>query len=242
MMATSIASPPSASSSSKKEKKCFQVSKNYQNQFPDIPPMSSRELLQRNLDDNLIIIDVRTNPERQVSMIPGAISLTTFEQEVLMVHNNNNTDTTIVTYCTIGYRSGMEARRLRQRYHLKNIYNLDGILAYTHALAAACSLERNENGNELLAAAATTRQLIRPNDDSRNIQQQQQQQQQPIETNQVHTFGAVWNLAHDGYETQHYPMLVFLGRTAQVGGTTVLRTFQRLVVVCSSCCGREKLH
>ena len=213
--------------SSKNEKKCLQASKFYQNQFPDIPRMSSTELLQRNLDEHLIIVDVRTNPERQVSMIPGAISLKTFEKDVVDTLPTGDQLPTIVIYCTIGYRSGMEARRLRQNYHLDgHIYSLDGIVAYTHALA---SLESEENGE-----LAATRQLIRT--DSNNTQQP------PIETNQVHTFGAVWNLAQDGYATQHFSILVLLGRTAQVGGTTVLRTFQRLAFTCASCCRREKLH
>jgi rhodanese-related sulfurtransferase len=214
--------------SSKNEKKCLQASKFYQNQFPDIPRMSSTELLRRNLDEQLIIVDVRTNPERQVSMISGAISLKTFERDVVDTLPTGDQLPTIVTYCTIGYRSGMEARRLRQNYHLEgHIYSLDGIVAYTHALA---SLEFKENG-ELMPA---TRQLIRT--DSNNTQQP------PIETNQVHTFGAGWNLAQDGYATQHFSILVLLGRTAQVGGTTVLRTFQRLAFACASCCGREKLQ
>jgi rhodanese-related sulfurtransferase len=213
--------------------------------------MSSSELLRRkDLDENLIIIDVRTNPERQVSMIPGAISLKTFERDVVSTLLTSTTTTsttgdqwpTIVTYCTIGYRSGMEARRLGQKYHYilqgrTTIYSLDGIVAYTHALAAA-SFEKKENGKELGAA---TQQLIRTDNDP-DATTQDQLQQPPIETNQVHTFGAIWNLAPDGCTIQHFSILVFLGRTAQVGGTSVLRTFQRLAFGCRSCCVREKLH
>jgi rhodanese-related sulfurtransferase len=197
--------------------------------------MSSIELLRRrSLDEQLIIVDVRTNPERQVSMIPGAISLKTFETEVVDTLPTGDQLPTIVIYCTIGYRSGMEARRLERNYRLGgHIYSLDGIVAYTHAVA---SLEPIENGE---LGTATPRQLIRTDS---NTTTQQQQQPIEIETNQVHTFGAMWNLAQDGYATQHFSFLVLLGRTAQVGGTTVLRNFQRLTFACASCCGREKLH
>ena len=49
-------------------------------------------------------------------------------------HLNHPTDEIIVTYCTIGYRSGLEARRLKTKYNL-NVMNLDGIVSYTHAAA-----------------------------------------------------------------------------------------------------------
>jgi rhodanese-related sulfurtransferase len=231
MASSNQSSPPP---SSKKEKKCRKASQFYQNRFPDIPPMSSSELLQRNLDENLIIVDVRTKPERQVSMIIGAISLETFERDVVdTLPTSGDQLPTIVTYCTIGYRSGMEARRLRQKYHLEGrIYSLDGIVAYTHA-RAALENEENSNSNGELAAK---RRLIRTAD-APNTQQPAME-----ETNQVHTFGAVWNLAQDGYVTRHFSIFVLLGRTAQVGGTTVLRSFQSLAFACASCCGREKLH
>ena len=45
-------------------------------------------------------------------------------------------DTDIIFYCTIGYRSGMEAARICDEYNIDRgrVYSLDGIVPYTHAL------------------------------------------------------------------------------------------------------------
>jgi len=90
----------------------------------------------------VLLVDVRTQPERDVSIISGAISLNDFKEHVLpsiisnRIHQSSNLHTeaslknndissvsphcsrpgTIVMYCTIGFRSGMEARKLQREY------------------------------------------------------------------------------------------------------------------------------
>ena len=85
----------------------------YQSKLPDISALSSETLLNEHLaSDNIhnaVLIDCRTAPERNVSMIEGAISLQEFEKAYRHQHSNNTVH--VITYCTIGYRSGMEARR-----------------------------------------------------------------------------------------------------------------------------------
>mmetsp|Transcript_4490 Transcript_4490/g.5141 ORF Transcript_4490/g.5141 Transcript_4490/m.5141 type:complete len:351 (-) Transcript_4490:296-1348(-) len=173
----------------------------YQSQFPEIPTMTSKELIERwkqqdredderdnfviasnNSNDSdgsssssyyscdsfkktssnfgpLLLLDVRSKAERDVSIIPGAISMDDFERTKWInkhVHNSspkeNSTSTiaptttavpTIVLYCTIGYRSGREAQRLVDDLTSNDvgggieigksvdIKNLDGILAYS---------------------------------------------------------------------------------------------------------------
>ena len=96
------------------EEKCHQSSQFYHGRFPDIPTFSSQDLLERAVDDeSLILVDVRTIPEQLVSKIEGAISLQEFHNEMetnptsrILVASNNPKPPTIVTYCTIGYRSG----------------------------------------------------------------------------------------------------------------------------------------
>jgi rhodanese-related sulfurtransferase len=178
-------------------------------------------------DENtlLVVVDVRTKPERRVSMIPGAIALAELKR---MDFTNTTTTTTtitptttIVTYCTIGYRSGIEARRLREQYpHLDgHIYSLDGVLAYTHT---GQSLEKRREmdsttTNQTPAAVTTTSATTT--------------------TNQVHTFGGMWNAcAHPDCDTTLYGFPSILGRLAQVGGLVVLRSSQHAVHSLSSCC------
>lgn len=125
----------------------------YQSMFPEISPLSSRKLLlesrSASSDDvhwkyhgqNVILVDVRTRPEREVSMISGAISLHEFRESILpsllrkhpssalqhdTTYHDNNTNNIhskedqifsyIAMYCTVGYRSGIECRKLQQEY------------------------------------------------------------------------------------------------------------------------------
>ena len=65
-------------------------------------------------------------------MIPGAVPLNELNLDSTSMDEN---EVSIVTYCTIGYRSTVEARWLQERYPKANVYSLDGILAdsYTGA-------------------------------------------------------------------------------------------------------------
>lgn len=98
----------------------------YQSLFSDVAGISSRELLSESSTiqpkwsfhgHNVLLVDVRTDAERDVSMISGAVSLTEFKTNVLPLLEAKSGDDSalpdmIVTYCTIGYRSGVEASKL----------------------------------------------------------------------------------------------------------------------------------
>ena len=76
--------------------------------------------------DAIVLVDVRTPQERQVSMLPGAIDSERFEQ-----HQDAYLNKTIIVYCTIGYRSGLYTQTLREQGF--DAYNLrEGILGWTH--------------------------------------------------------------------------------------------------------------
>ena len=76
----------------------------------------------------MVLVDVRSPEEREVSIIPGAISVEEFEVNLPQYKNG---DATIIAYCTIGYRSGKYARKLKQQKI--NILNLEGsLLAWSH--------------------------------------------------------------------------------------------------------------
>lgn len=75
----------------------------------------------------VLFIDVRTDEERAISMIPGALSAEQIEADPSLA-----ADRTLVAYCTVGYRSGrwtIEAKR-----EGLDVVNLAGsLLAWTHA-------------------------------------------------------------------------------------------------------------
>lgn len=201
----------------------------YQSLFADVASVSSRELLRDSLlplptsssqasqaiqkphwnlrGCNVLLIDVRSDSERAVSMISGAVSLIYFKSNILPlleakqnVEDNPEFPEVIVTYCTIGYRSGMEARKLMrdhptlfigwvnndnrndndetgERNETKStttmVANLDGICAFANA-----SLDYVERENEVPSNRVSPPLLIDP--------------QTNTTTNRVHVYGISW--------------------------------------------------
>lgn len=59
---------------------------------------------------SFILVDVRTDEEQAVSVIPGAITAEQYEKR-----RDDYQGRTVISYCTIGYRSEKYARKLLQR-------------------------------------------------------------------------------------------------------------------------------
>ena len=112
------------------EQKCDrieQLSEGYSSNFPQVAQITTEQLLAEQMKGNLLIVDVRESAEQQVSMIPEAITSSQFEQEAQRYKN-----TAIVTYCTVGYRSGIYAKDLQAKGY--SVYSLKGgILSWVHA-------------------------------------------------------------------------------------------------------------
>lgn len=130
------------------------------------------------------LVDVRSDPERDVSVIPGSISLSEFEE---MVAPNISDDALVVCYCTIGFRSGLEARRLNERYKLTGrVRNLDGIIAYTHA---------QQSDSSLHLVNGTTGEF----------------------SDRVHIFGSRWDCADKSYTATPFSLSNQAKKGAQIG-------------------------
>ena len=95
--------------------------------FPTVVDITAEELLQGLASgEGFILIDVREARERAVSTIPGAITLEQFESQ-----RESLRESRIVTFCTIGHRSGLTAETLAQDGY--TVDNLAGsLLAWTH--------------------------------------------------------------------------------------------------------------
>ena len=99
----------------------------YREAFPEVRAVAVAELEALGGEQGVLLIDVREPKETTVSRIPGAVTREEFEAAA-----ESYRDRTVVTYCTIGYRSGLYADELRQRGF--DVLNLEGsILAWTHA-------------------------------------------------------------------------------------------------------------
>ena len=104
-----------------------EMASKYHAEYADVPELSVSALVDLMAGGNVLLVDVRTPVELNVSMIPGAVSKAEFEKDK-EIHRKQ----TLVTYCTIGYRSGLYAAALRKEgFHVFNLRG--GILAWTHA-------------------------------------------------------------------------------------------------------------
>eukprot|EP00966_Prymnesium_polylepis_P295104 6815019-Prymnesium_polylepis.1 len=109
--------------------------------FSDIPRASGQDVLQLQQQQArggrpVVLIDVRDEVERNVSMIPGAVSATDFEA-MCRTDPAGVAASICIPYCTIGYRSGMYARRLLRGELLPGmppaeVRNGEGIVMWSH--------------------------------------------------------------------------------------------------------------
>ena len=134
------------------KEKCYQIVHSYQRRFPAVPSLSWSDW--EALNNPKILVDARTRAEQQVSMIPGAVPL----QDLKLDGNVQ----IVGVYCTIGYRSGLEATRLQDVHPQLQVYNLDGIVAYTHHRQADLTSVHVFAGPWDLAACAHTKRFGMP--------------------------------------------------------------------------------
>lgn len=110
-----------------KQRKIDDLVARYQAKYADVPGIDPSTLRAMLDEGSVVLVDVRTDEERATSMIAGAIASDEFERRAEELEGAS-----VVTYCTIGYRSAGYAQELRQRGW--DAKNLDGsILAWTHA-------------------------------------------------------------------------------------------------------------
>ena len=110
-----------------KQEKIETLYTKYARKFPEVKDISAEELQQLQEQEKVVLVDVRTPQEMKVSLIMGAISQAEFERNRKKYHNN-----TVVTYCTIGSRSGIYAEKLQEEGF--RVFNFKGsILSWSHA-------------------------------------------------------------------------------------------------------------
>ena len=136
-------------------------------------------------------------------MIPNAISLKEFHE--LDESFKKGTHSTIITYCTVGYRSGLEAQKLQDQYDIPHgtIKNLDGIVAYTHAC-----IKEGMDEKECLVDP-TTKEA----------------------THRVHVFGPTWDLVPSSFESVMFSKVGTVSNTLAVG-LSLVWNFVRKIVCC----------
>lgn len=237
-----ITATMTAPSNSNKEELCQRICRSYQARFPDIPALSSQAFISSCIQHGafskpnqpFLLVDVRTMSERQTSMLEGAVTLQEFKRQYMA--KQLSPDVQIITYCTVGYRSGLEARRLKYQCGLEGrIHSLDGIVAYTHAMSGIEQQEtsnRQENSRERekhqeTAEDSSASKTTNPGEPSTASSARVPRIINPgtnMVTRNVHTFGAIWDNLCDGFHGVHFSFPVLMIQLLRVG---------YLVVVCS---------
>ena len=100
-----------------------------QDEFPNVPRISTPELAARQASGEaagILLLDARTSAEFNVSQIEGAVRAGDVRSALNAIAARPE-KSTIVVYCSVGYRSSRLAARLRER-GVANVYNLEGSL------------------------------------------------------------------------------------------------------------------
>lgn len=111
-------------SNAEKRQIVYAMYEDYKKSFPDVPDIDPQKAMQLMQSGQVVFVDDRSSAEREVSMLPGAIT-----PEELSAKVQEYRDKIIVSYCTISYRSAKLTRKLRDQG--LNAYNLaGGLLAW----------------------------------------------------------------------------------------------------------------
>ncbi len=99
----------------------------YREDFPGVAELFPAEAAALQDKGDAVLVDVRTAEEQAVSRLPGAITAAAFEAQLEAYRGK-----AVITYCTIGARSGAYARDLvAGGWDARNLRG--SILAWTHA-------------------------------------------------------------------------------------------------------------
>jgi sodium/bile acid cotransporter 7 len=110
-----------------KKHRVAEMYEQYKKSFPEVADLSPEQVFKIMKRVEVVFVDVRSSEEQSVSMIPGAIT-----HERFLEHPDPYEEHTVIGYCTISYRSGKLASKLRKR-GIRMINMRGGLLAWLHA-------------------------------------------------------------------------------------------------------------
>jgi sodium/bile acid cotransporter 7 len=114
-------------SDDQKRLKALAMYSEYKKSFPDVMEITAHQAIELLSNSEVVFVDVRKSKEQAVSMIPGAIPHKEF-----MAPLDQYRHKLIIGYCTISYRSGKLARKLKKKGI--TMINLEaGLLGWVHA-------------------------------------------------------------------------------------------------------------
>ena len=113
-----------AKTDAEKKKTVYEMYEVYKTDFPTVEDMTPQEAMNLMAEGRVVFVDVRKPAERKVSKLPYSVT-----KEEFMKNPSKFKSKTIVTYCTISYRSGKFAMKIKKKG--VSVHNLrGGILAW----------------------------------------------------------------------------------------------------------------
>jgi len=104
----------------------YRMYDDYSKSFREVQDVSADTAMKLAKSSKVVFVDVREAGEQKVSMIPGAVTEEEFRNNLDKYRNH-----IVISYCTISYRSGKLARKLRkQGIIMANLRG--GLLAWVH--------------------------------------------------------------------------------------------------------------
>mmetsp|Transcript_38764 Transcript_38764/g.74464 ORF Transcript_38764/g.74464 Transcript_38764/m.74464 type:complete len:189 (-) Transcript_38764:100-666(-) len=90
----------------------------------------------------VVFVDIRTPAEQEVSRFPKSI-----DEEEFWKNKDSYKDSHVVSYCTIGFRSGVFAQKLKKLGY-PHVYNGEGVVLWTYDEATQL-VHREKDGSEV---------------------------------------------------------------------------------------------
>ncbi|CAM9743291.1 unnamed protein product [Scytosiphon promiscuus] len=182
--------------------------------FADVETIGAKDVLRlKEEGKKVLLVDVRTEQEMEVSMLRGALSrqacflyLEDFESSNLgewvrtgqqfqsISGEGDGACDVVVPYCTVGYRSGQYVKKLVDLGY-PSVKNSEGVVLWTHDV-----------GSGLIAPAAATTNC-------EGASSCAPQYDAGDEVKRVHVYGSPWDHAHEDYETIKFTPKGWLGST-----------------------------
>lgn len=97
--------------------------------YKEISPQEALALMEE--DENVILLDVRTEEEFQEKHIPGSLLIPDYELAELAAQMLPDKDATILVYCRTGRRSEASSRQLLEMGYT-SVYDLGGIVDWPY--------------------------------------------------------------------------------------------------------------
>ncbi len=118
--------PASSSSEVAAREECL----GWQARFPDVAHLTPSDLRALQQSRTVTLCDVRSRAEYATSTLPGASHVDDVRS---MLRAQQPPPADLVCFCTVGYRSSLEARRLaRELSGSSRVYSMAGILLWSH--------------------------------------------------------------------------------------------------------------